>query len=218
VNGSTTNSGGGSTTTTNNGTKAQMISTNPIFSSWINTQQALMPVTLLFFEAKVNEHTIVLNWATASEENFDYFIIEFSTNGHDFTEIGRVGGNGTTNVRHDYNYEIENPVVGKSYFRLKSVDFDGYTETFKIVSVIYESTKSVNVFPNPVADSKLNVDFNFDPSEEVMIVMTDLTGTEVFRTHVTGINNQLSVSLEPGFYLTRIQSSEVSSVVRIQVL
>jgi hypothetical protein len=196
-----------------------MHSTNSTFTNWVNTQQALMPVTLMFFEVgKVNEQSITLKWATASEENFDYFVVEFSTDGRDFTEIGRVGGNGTTNIRRDYSYEVENPVVGKSYFRLRSVDFDGYTETFNIVSAIYESKKSVDVFPNPVVDSKLNINFNFDPSEVVMIVITDMAGHEVFRGSINEVENQMSLSLEPGFYLTRIQSNEVSSVVRIQVL
>ena len=44
VNGSTNNSGGGSSTTANDANKATMVVTNPLFATWVSTQQALMPV------------------------------------------------------------------------------------------------------------------------------------------------------------------------------
>ena len=220
VNETTTNTGGGASTTSNKANKATMDSTNPTLSAWVaSVGNALMPVTLLFFEVSdVNRETVVLKWATASEENFDYFIVESSMNGVDFTEAGRVLGNGTTKVRHDYTFEIVNPAVGKTYFRLKSVDFDSYTETFKMISVTREAEKSVKIFPNPVADSKMNIDFNFDPSEEVFIVITDLTGHEVFRGTINEMENLLILSIEPGYYVVRIQSSEITSTCRVQVL
>lgn len=218
VNGSTSNNGGGSATTTNKANKATMQTTNPTFSSWVDSQQTLMPVTMLFFEVgTVTKEAITLKWATATEENFDYFIIESSTDGAEFTELGRVAGHGNTKMRYDYKFEVTDPVVGKSYFRLKSVDFDGNTETFKVVSATFESTKTVTVFPNPVVDSNVNIDFNFDPSEEVSVAITNLTGTEVLRQSVNGMSNLLTLSIEAGTYLIKVSSTEVSFVSRIVV-
>ena len=50
-----------------------------------------------------------------------------SSEGKSFQSIAKVKGNGTTTQRHDYFLDDEKPYIGKNYYRLKSVDFDGYT-------------------------------------------------------------------------------------------
>jgi hypothetical protein len=110
--------------------------TNPTFAAWMNSVKgSVMPVTILFFEVNaVNQEAVELRWATASEENFNYFVIESSIGGIVFTEIGRVSGNGTTTRRHDYTFSAPDPAIGKTYYRLKSVDFDGAIATFKTIT------------------------------------------------------------------------------------
>jgi len=218
VNGTTTNTGGGATTTSNKGNKTTMTTTNPTFAAWVSTASSLMPVTILFFKVDdVNQEAVVLNWATASEENFDYFVIESSNDGIEFNEIGRVSGNGTTNKRHDYTFQAGSPAIGKTYFRLKSVDFDGYTETFNVVSATFSAEKTVKIFPNPVVDSNMNIDFNFIPGEQVIVSITNLNGMEVYSQNVSEQQNLLPLSIEAGTYLVKIKSTEVSSVSRIVI-
>jgi hypothetical protein len=61
-----------------------------------NNGMTPLPVELLFFNGKVFNETVKLNWATASEENFEYFSIERSADGIDFKEIAQVAGSGDT--------------------------------------------------------------------------------------------------------------------------
>jgi Secretion system C-terminal sorting domain len=219
VNGTTSNTGGAANTTSNKGNKTTMQTTNATFYSWVASIPGNpLPVTLVFFKVgEVNEAGIELMWATASEKNFDYFVVETSNDGMEFNEIARVQGHGTTDVRHDYNYVVSNPVVGKSYFRLTSVDFDGYTEVFNVVSTVYETAKSMSVFPNPVVDSKVNINFNFVPSNDVTVSISDLTGMEVVRLQINGTENLLNLTLEPGTYLVKVSSAEYSGVNRVVV-
>lgn len=209
VNGTVNNTGGGGQTTTNMSDKSGMVTSDPTFATWVGLQQTVMPVTLVSFEVgRVSEEGIELNWVTESEVNFDYFIVEGSTDGREFYEL--------TQTR-DYNYLVQNPTVGRSYYRLKTVDLDGRTETFKMVSATYETSKEVKVFPNPVVDSKVNVDFNFNPSEDVTVSITNLNGMEVSHQVLNSMQNQLMLSVEPGTYIMKIQSTEVSSVSRIVI-
>jgi len=85
------------------------------------------------------------------------------------------------------------------------------------VSATYESSKEVKVFPNPVLDSKVNVDFNFNPSEDVTVSITNLSGMEVSHQVLNSMSNEVMLSVEPGTYIMKIQSTEVSSVSRIVV-
>ncbi len=218
VNGTTSNTGGGATTTSNKGNKTTMQTTNPTFYSWVAAiPGSPLPVTLVFFQVKrVSASGVELAWATASEKNFDYFVVESSEDGVQFTSVGRVNGHGNSEVRNDYSFVVANPKIGRSYYRLKSVDFDGYTEIFHVVTANYEAAKSVAIFPNPVVDSNLNVNFNYDV-EGAIVSITDMSGMEVARYTINGSENLLTLSLDPGTYVVKVSSTDANTVMRIVV-
>ncbi len=183
------------------------------------TNNSVLPVSLLFFQVKTDNNSVSLNWASASELNFDYFSIERSGDAFSFIEIGRIKGNGTTDVRHDYSFIDYQPIIGNVYYRLKTVDFDGYTEYFNIESIAFANKKSFTIYPNPVVDQKLNLISNFESNAGTEIRATDLNGVEVFSYRLQENENQISipVSLEPGTYLFRINNAEFTEVKRIVV-
>jgi hypothetical protein len=112
-------------------------------------ETGVLPIELLFFTANTFKESVKLNWATASELNFDFFSIEKSIDGLNFKEISKVKGYGTTTDRQDYSLVDEKPYLGKNYYRLKSVDFDGYSEYFDVVMVYFDRMKGFSVYPNP---------------------------------------------------------------------
>ena len=63
----------------------------------------------------------------------------------------QVKGHGNTKERKDYSFENRNPLLGKNYYRLKSVDFDGNSEYSKVVLMEYAGEKTFVVAPNPIA-------------------------------------------------------------------
>lgn len=89
-----------------------------------------LPIELLNFEGECS----MLKWSTATENNNDYFIVESSLNGGDWTEVDRVDGAGTTLTPQTYTLNL-NPTNRLKYYRLTQVDFDGQSEVFKTISV-----------------------------------------------------------------------------------
>jgi len=176
-----------------------------------------LPIDLIFFTPANENQKILLSWATASELNFDYFSLERSANGKDFTEIARIQGHGTTSERHDYSFEDRYPLMGKSYYRLTSVDFDGYTETFEVVAVNYSGVQSARLFPNPAVDGKLNMELSFTPTDVVTLVVTDLSGVEKARYQTDGQQASFFINLDPGTYLVRIATGAFSRIERVVV-
>ena len=63
-----------------------------------------LPIELIYFAAKVTGKKVDLLWATASEENFNYFSLERSFDGKKFIEIAQITGNGSSFQRIDYSY------------------------------------------------------------------------------------------------------------------
>lgn len=168
------------------------------------------PVQLLFFEAKLTDNIVELKWATASEENFDYFALERSADGANFIEITQIQGMGDFFNRVDYSYEDELPLIGRSYYRLRSVDFDGYTEIFDYVMVKMEGVANqFNVYPNPISNNQFSIKTNFESeSSSELIVYNSLGGIE--RTYLVSswLNNYELDGLNAGTYLLKLVSKE----------
>lgn len=165
-----------------------------------------LPITLLFFTAQTVENQIFLKWATASEENFDFFTIERSADAQEFYAIGTVPGNGFSDIRIDYTYNDSNPIVGRSFYRLKATDFDGTFEYFDIVTVVFDN-HSIQIFPNPVVNKNLKIQAYIRQGEQGSISIYSLWGQMVFRSTVTsGLNEFDLTTLAAGTYLVLVQT------------
>jgi hypothetical protein len=178
-----------------------------------------LPITLLFFKGVQSSEGIFLNWATASELNFDHFVIEHSLDGTNFRTIHSVSGNGTSNNRHDYLTTHENPFIGTNYYRLKSEDFDGFTEYFPIISVDFKGEKELTVYPNPSEGSSINLDINFSPAENSVLSIYDNMGFELSRQVISNTKTTLIFpdQLSPGVYIARVKSNEFTSTSKFLV-
>jgi hypothetical protein len=177
----------------------------------------VLPIELLYFMGETQPGKVVLKWATVSELNFDHFSIQRSAEGISFSEIGTVDGHGTTKEVHKYSFSDTNPLIGRSYYKLTAIDFDGYSESFKIVTVNTKGGKQASVYPNPVIDNQLFVDLNFSSEKEARAIVTDLIGTQLAQFKLSSTSNVLYLDLRPGTYVIKITSDEFSSVARFMV-
>jgi hypothetical protein len=112
-----------------------------------------LPVEFVTFEAILNNNNEVeLRWATASEQNNDFFTIERSRNGHSSWEfVAHVDTIGNSMEMNDYFIKDVDPMIGVSYYRLKQTDLNGEYKYFKI-KMIENMDDLVTVFPNPAKD------------------------------------------------------------------
>lgn len=194
-----------------------VISASSCSCSGCSGQCGVVPVTLIKFEVFSLKDKVSLSWSTASELNFDYFSVERSEDGLTFSEVAQVKGHGTTNERNDYTFDDRFPFTGKSYYRLKSVDFDKYMETFNIIATNYTAEKSARIFPNPATDGKLNIELTYTPTQELILVVTDLNGVEKLKSKISNRQTSVQVDLNSGTYLVKIISSDFSKVIRVMV-
>jgi hypothetical protein len=103
----------------------------PSLDFWIvrlsNNPILPLPIKLASFEAFLLEEKIVkLNWATFSENNNNYFIVEKSSDLEKWFEAGYLQSScGTCTEKQNYSLEDKHPFTGVSYYRIKQVDFNG---------------------------------------------------------------------------------------------
>ncbi len=108
----------------------------------------VLPLNLLSFDAFKNKTNVQLSWKTTNEINTSYFIVQRSTNGSTFNNIGSVQAVNTSG-NNEYSFTDENPVNGINYYRLQMVDIDGRTTYSFIIKIAFGNTSELQVFPNP---------------------------------------------------------------------
>lgn len=186
-----------------------------------------LPVELVYFKVQYEDCNTTLKWSTASEENNDYFIVEKSNNGIDFSEVGRIDGAGTTIEIQTYLWVDKNISQINNYYRLKQVDFDGRFEYSDIVFVQLEKGClddvwiQALVYPNPTKDiTTLDIELE-DAIDNVQFRLVDVLGNEISQQwmNLESGQNKIVLDLQPypkGTYFLQITSgSDVTKVLRI---
>jgi len=136
-----------------------------------------LPVELAYFTGKTMASSNMLEWSTASEENTEWHVIERSNDGRSrWEEVGRTEAKGFSTELVSYELEDTKPLA-KSYYRLRSVDFDGHEDISDIVYLERKIDRFDIVKVYPVPTSKvLNIDFETVQDQEVEIRLTDMLG------------------------------------------
>lgn len=169
-----------------------------------------LPVSLISFEGRLENEVTVLNWATESEINNDYFEVEHSNNGRDFFSIAKVDGKENATSVQNYKCTHENPTNGDNYYRLKQVDFDGNFEYFNIIYIQYnKSNVPVAIYPNPAQD------ILFVEGGASKLTVYDINGRPVITQTTEEEKSIIDISnLEIGIYMIEISKETNEKIIK----
>lgn len=140
----------------------------------------------LFFEAKhYRDESVLLDWATNTDVNSEYFDIERSIDGFNWIFVDQVNAirDGITSVI--FTYKDSSPKYSSenfTYYRIKMIDLNGHHEysSARVLKKVKENKVALSLYPNPT-NSSVNVDFsNIDWSfGDVFLRIYDLQGKQV---------------------------------------
>lgn len=180
----------------------------------------VLPVELLFFRGAPKASDVLLEWATASEQNNDFFEVQRSVDGREFEVLGKVPGAGTHSGLLTYEFTDRSPRPGVNYYRLRQVDFDGAFEYSSIISVKAAGKEGgMALYPNP-AGEYVEVSLPADWSEgETELLLRDVSGRVLRKMQYSNVDGPLRVSMEglPGGYYT-LQASNGREVLSERVV
>lgn len=163
--------------------------------------EVLLPVDWLSVTATPRDKTILVQWATVTETDNDYFTVERSAdNGATFAAIGRVA----PNESGQYELTDASPYAGLNHYRIRQTDFDGEYSFSEVVTASLKDAENWSLSPNPVVDM-LTIRFpEADNAKVNNLQVLDLSGREVMHVDELQAGGRLSVSsLPPGVYLLR---------------
>ncbi|HBG71109.1 MAG: hypothetical protein A2W93_02605 [Bacteroidetes bacterium GWF2_43_63] len=172
-----------------------------------------LPVELLSFTAVKLGGSALLLWQTASEINNNYFRVEKSVNGFDFSSIGIVFGAGNSNQLREYSFVDGAPVFGLNYYRLSQIDFDGSENQSSVVALDFlleNESEGISIYPNPISsESVMNIVLPFD--FDALLNIYDINGRLVYSEKVSEDDQCFRVFVDsdlfrPGVYFVSIIS------------
>jgi hypothetical protein len=171
-----------------------------------------IPVELDNLTAKAKGATNEVAWTTVSEINNAQFSIERSANGQDFTPIGTVKGNGTTQVRNTYTFADEAP-LSKSYYRLRQTDFNGKETTSKTVAVARDKGGLARFYPSV---TKGDVTIELPNEAPATVIINNTLGQVVFtQTGLVGTNSLNISHLAAGTYFVTIKQTGIQTMSKL---
>jgi hypothetical protein len=190
---------------------------------------APLPVTLVSFSAiAAPGRSVQLNWATASEQNNNYFEVQRSVDGQNFGTLKQVPGHHTTTQSSNYSFVDAAPgAAAIYYYRLRQVDLDG-TSTYSPVRTVNlaagSSPVQLAVVPNPTTATNLHVQVRYAgaaPASATLTVQT-LLGQTLLAQSVTiqpGTNELIPTKiLAPGAYWLSVRGDAALGTQGVRVL
>lgn len=94
-----------------------------------------LPVELTSFTGENKFEVNTLSWETATETNNDYFTMEHSFDGFNWSIIQKIQGKGSSTSANSYSAEHRNYPHAINYYRLSQTDYDGKSKIFPVVSI-----------------------------------------------------------------------------------
>jgi hypothetical protein len=117
-----------------------------------------LPVNLTHFAALRQQQSVLLNWQTAAEQNAQDFVIQHSTDGQHWQQVGIVAAAGNSTAVNNYQFVHGKPVTGNNYYRLLQRDKNGNTAYSSIETVQFTpSTAAFTIENNTVTNGLLRV-------------------------------------------------------------
>ncbi len=174
-----------------------------------------LPITWLGISAECNQGKIIIKWSTASEQNSDYFTLEKSLDGINFTSTKTIPASINSNTIKNYS-AMDNDVVLKTmFYRVSETDYDGKTTYSSIISISECSYDNIVVY----ADNGINISITTTSDETYNIDVYDMLGQKI-SSQINNVyvgNNQIKLNnnLASSMYLIKVYNKTNTTTTKI---
>ncbi|MDF2188124.1 hypothetical protein [Paraflavitalea sp. CAU 1676] len=191
------------------------------FSPFAVSSNLALPVTWLSVSAENKGRDNLISWSTTNETDNEYFAVEVSPNGADFTELGRVPGARTTDLEQHYSFLHRSVPYTTAWYRIKQVDLDGRYSYSKMVRVVIgDATRSGLQYVTSPARDQVTLFLRAERAFASQLVVVDAAGRIVHRQSArfnTGNNLlEINVAKQPAgiYFLQYIDEHQEKQVAR----
>ena len=186
------------------------------FSSKTCTASAALAATVNYFvfDARLDIDKAVLNWASKSVNETDYYVLEKADElTGEFKQLDIVNAVDKAKSLQAFSYIDQNLIDGDNFYRLKTVYQNAINSSganfqySEVVKVRYERPDAYAVFPNPATED-VSIDLSGANGKPVDITIISLLGKVVKQERIStpSVSYQVELdNIESGQYFIRIQ-------------
>ena len=167
----------------------------------------------LLLNAQLQGEAVKLVFEAENEMNTSHFIIQRSTDGANFSDIGNVAVSGPVNIPTTYSFASDiHGMPGQTviYYRIKAMDNSSRSAYSNIAAIRLGKLTGIRVWPAPFVN-EVSLSFNnSNGNTELDISLTDISGRQAWsgvREAGRGLN-QFSITglgkLPAGIYYIRV--------------
>lgn len=185
--------------------------------------QSSLPVKMIHQKVKCTSTGAIIEWATATEINNDYFEIQKSEDYKEWKFVNTIQGSGNSNNLNEYQILDETLGEKVTYYRIKQVDYDGQFEYFDVLSILCKLGNSkLEIIGVNAGNSSLNVYIKTDGFEPVLASLYDLSGKLIstfnINQPVEGANLvSFDTNLSNGIYVVTAEQNKTRVSKKIQI-
>lgn len=181
----------------------------------INPVLGTLPLHTLDLSAELKDNSVKLKWLAENEMNTERFIIQQSTDGIYYSNIGVSAISGPVNIPTYYYYTADvSTLAGNTilYFRIRAEDDVNRTAYSNVIPVRQDKIAGIRVWPNPFINT-LQISYSGTVNTQLDIQLTDNSGKTAWQGSVDithGMNQHTLHGLSrlpAGIYLLRITDS-----------
>jgi uncharacterized protein (DUF1501 family) len=141
-----------------------------------------------------------LDFEVFENDSYDTFTIERSVNGTDFSPVNTLRN--TSNAsQQKYVYKDDRITAPEVYYRIKGISKQGEVSYSKIAKLRNNgSVQDVRVYPNPVTNFTINVEFLKKVNENVEIIIYGTKGEKLYYNQINPRGNRIVTFRVPDFF------------------
>lgn len=182
-----------------------------------------LPVTWAGFDVKTAEDGNHLTWKTASEQNTDYFEVEYSYDAKEFQVASdKIQAAGNSASLNTYSY-LHNDFNSFVYYRIKQVDLDGAFDysTIKLAKRAKGKDFQVSVYPTQIPENgRITFEAKNIDKSQISLSIKDVSGKVIYTNSYNPITSSLREEIElyllsSGVYFIEISNGQGREVIKV---
>lgn len=165
----------------------------------------ILPVVFESFTAISTVDGNLLKWIISSEVNTNYYEVERSLDGVNFTSIAIIQAEGTSGREIEYRFTDNTSANTKTFYRIKSVDYD-FKFAYSEIRYINDSQQVnvMTVYPNPATEKISLVLPQSWQNSNTRVIFMNATGKVVMEKNAISRQYDFNVGMLPsGLYLIK---------------
>ena len=172
---------------------------NGVYSTLSIFNASVVPLDGIDINASWENELARLDFEVFKNNDYELFVIERSVDATRFAAVGTVN-NVTNNLQQKYVYKETRINAPEVYYRIKGLSRQGESTYSPIVKLKNKEQQQVRIYPNPVTNHTINVEFLTKVDEFVSITIYGTLGEKLYynQVHARG-NNKLIIKV-PNFF------------------